>query len=280
MKKVLLFLLVVLFFSPVIAPAAVSAEATSKEALASLVVLPERQGIVNDYFDAIDIPTTVRIEELAKELKHISSIDLAVALVRTTRPLKTEEYGRRLFDKWQIGRQEQGLDHGVLLLISVIDRDVKLITGSGVDFMFPPEGRETMEMSLYPLLGRGKIQEAAYLGIASIDEYILSEWPKYVAEGKRRMTFKIASQVFFVLTAISVFLTLIYGGTFLTAFATVVGGIIGFLLLQVPGMLLGAAMGFLMNLGQVERKMTDAEKELKELYDKWKEQKGGKKSEN
>jgi uncharacterized membrane protein YgcG len=279
MKKALFVLLAVLSFSPVFAQSALSpAEAASQEAQ---VAFPERQGIVNDYFEVIDTPTTVRIEELAKELKSITTIDLALAVVRTTRPLKTEEFSRRLFDKWQIGRQEQGLDHGVLLLISVIDREVKLVTGSGVDFMFPPEGREAMEMGLYPLLGRGKIKEAAYLGVASINEYVLAEWPKYVAEGKRRMTFKTASQVFFVLTAIAVLMTLIYGGSFLTAFATVVGGIIGFLLLQVPGMLLGAAMGFLMNLGQVERKSSDAEKELKELYDKWKEQKkGGKKSEN
>lgn len=242
------------------------------------VDLPDQRGVVSDYFDEVRPDTEKRINELAAQLKEVTSINLAVAIIRTTRPLDTESYGQALYDKWDVGQKEEGLDHGILLLIAVLDRQVKIIPGTGIDFLFPPRLVEKLEVNLYPLMGRGKIAEAAYMGTASIVEYMLTEWPKY-QRGERILDFQQVSKVFFTLVIIAVFLTLIFGGTFVTAFATVAGGFFGFLLLGIPGLITGAAIGFLMNLEKVERRMGQEEKELLALYQEWKLKQDAKKKE-
>ncbi|MBN2057912.1 MAG: TPM domain-containing protein [Candidatus Saganbacteria bacterium] len=240
--------------------------------LAQNVDLPKRQGVVSDNFEVLNIATRARIEALAAELKSVTSINLAIALIKTSRPLSIEEYGQRLYKAWDVGQSEEGLDHGVLMLISIIDREVKIIPGSGIDFLFSQDIKERMEMSLYPLLGEGRISDATLLGSAAIANYLLSEWPKYQREG-RQIGWQEISKVFFALTAVAVLLTLIYGGTILTMFGTIVGGIFGFIFFGIPGMLLGATIGFMLNIGRVERKLGQAEKEMLKLYRDWKSKK-------
>ena len=235
-------------------------------------VFPEQTGAISDDFDVVSELNKGRIEELTKELRRVTSINLVMAVVKTTRPMDADQYGRVLYEQWDVGQKEEGLDHGVLILLAVLDREVRLVVGDSLTFLFPAGAKQDMEMSLYPLLGQGKMDEAAFLAMATVSNYILTEWPKYHTEG-RRLDVETVSKVFFILSAIAILLTLIYGGTFVTAFATVVGGIMGYLLLVIPGMLIAAAMSFLLTMRRVERKMTDAEKELKDIYDKWKRKK-------
>jgi len=236
------------------------------------VTFPEQTGAISDYFDVVSLDTKTRVQELTDELRKVTSINMALAVIRTTQPIGAEKYGRMLYEKWDVGRKEEGLDHGILIILAVLDREVKLTIGSSLDFLFPHGSKQDMEMSLFPLLGEGKIDEAAHFAAATMSNYILTEWPKYHQEG-RRLDFETSSKILFILSAIAILLTLIYGGTFLTAFSTIVGGMIGYLLLDIPGMLLAAAISFLLTIRRVEQKKTQAEKELKVIYDKWKKQK-------
>lgn len=238
-------------------------------AISQELYFPEKQGVVTDEFEVIDSNVRARIEALADELRRITTIDLAVAIVRTTRPLDAESYGRQLYDKWAVGQYERGLDHGVLLLIDVLDRETRLIPGQGVEFLFPPLVKEKMEVDLYPLLGEGKIKEAALFGAASISDYILREWPKYHQPG-HRLDFNTMSRIAFLLAVVSVLLAILFGGNPMMAVATFIGGLFGYVMLGIPGLLIGAAIGFLTNLAKVERQPSGAEKEFKEMYDKWK----------
>lgn len=241
-------------------------------AAAQEAVFPNKTGAITDHFEVISDQNKERIEALTDELRKVTSINLVMAVIKTTRPMEPEQYGRVLYEKWDVGRKEEGLDHGVLILLAVLDREVRLIVGGSLAFLFPAGAKQDMEMSLYPLLGQGKMDEAAYLATATVADYILREWPKYHTDG-RRLDVRTVSQVFFILSAIAILLTLIYGGTFVTAFATIVGGIMGYMLLDIPGMLIAAVISFLLTMRQVERKMSDAEKELKDIYDKWKHKK-------
>jgi uncharacterized protein len=234
------------------------------------VKFPEQQGALSDHFDVVDERARVMIEDLARELRRVTSVNLVVAIVGTTDPLDAETYGKLLYDKWDVGYKEKGLDHGVLLLVSVLDHDVKITVGSEIDFLISPQKKEEMEMALYPLLGKGKFSEGAFLGAGNIARFILEEWPKYDGRYKR-LDMQSVSIVLFVLTILAVFLSVAYGGTLLTVFATVVGGAFGWVLFGLSGMAVGAVMGFLLNLGRVVRKESPAEKELKELHEKWKE---------
>ena len=211
------------------------------------ITFPEKHDTVTDYSGEIDAKTKARIRDLASELRRVTSVNLAVAVIPTTTPLDADSFGKELYERWDVGRREEGLDRGVLLLVVLLDREVKIIAGRGVDFILTPKIREDMQWSLFTLLGKGKISEAVYVGSESLSQFIQMESPKNQEPAKKTdvRTFPV---VLFSLAAAAVLLTVIFGGNFLTFLGTIVGGLFGFLLLQYVGLIVGAAIGFLINI--------------------------------
>ena len=56
---------------------------------------------------------------------------VAVVTVNTTSPLSIEEYSIKLADKWKVGYK--GLDNGVILLVAVKDRKIRIEVGRGIE---------------------------------------------------------------------------------------------------------------------------------------------------
>jgi uncharacterized protein len=83
--------------------------------------------------DAGDIQ---RIQELAGELERKTGAELAVVTVETIAPYGSiEEYALELFNVWGIG--QAGRDNGVLLILAVNERRVKIETGYGLEGAIP-----------------------------------------------------------------------------------------------------------------------------------------------
>jgi uncharacterized membrane protein YgcG len=232
------------------------------------LVFPEKHDTVTDYTGEVDAEVKARIKDLADELRRITSVNLAVAVIRTTKPLDADSYSKELYDLWDVGRKEEGLDHGVLLLVAILDREVKIIAGRGVDFILTPKIREDMQWSLFPLLGEGEISQAVYVGGVAISQFIQMEWPKYRGPAKE-IDVRTFSVVLFSLFAAAILLTLIFGGDFLTVFGTIVGGLFGFLLLEYVGLILGAAIGFLVNIWVPVSEAAREEKVRARIYKEW-----------
>ncbi len=229
------------------------------------IPLVPRKNTVTDTFGVMDVKIEKKIVELAEELRRITSINLAVAILHTTQPVDPKTYGELLYDRWDLGQKKMGLDHGVLILIAIVEHDVKIIAGSGVDYVLTPEIKEKIEINIYPSLVRGEIAEGAYFGAAAITKLILEGRPAYIPEEIGFRTITVAA---FALVISAILLSIIFRGNFLTIFGTIVGGLFGFLFFDFPGMFLGAAMGFFLNIGPRERKETEAEKELRKLMEK------------
>lgn len=238
---------------------------------------PKQSGAVTDYFNVVDKGTAAKIDLLARQLKRITSINLAVAIIPTTKPLTAETYGEGLYDRWDLGQKKIGLDHGVLILVSAIDREVKIIIGQGIDFLFTPEIKTELEMGLYPSLGKGKIADAVYLGAASVSSQILNEWPKYQSRRQVKQLLNIVLG-FLALTLTAVILSVAFGGTYMTVFSTVVGGTFGFLFFGIPGLFIFGTIGLLLHFGGREKIATREETEYERIQKEWeKRRRGGKK---
>jgi uncharacterized membrane protein YgcG len=234
-------------------------------------LLPERQGIVTDTVGVIDADTRQKIETLAKDLKHSTNFDLNLVIIRTTMPSDPLTYGQALYDRWDVGEKKRGLDNGILLLIALMDREVKIINGTKVDSILLPQVKENIELGFFPFLGKGQFAEAAYYGTASIVKYLLDETPKNQA-GQRLGDSRAVSLIFFALVIAAVLLTLAFEGTWLTIFSTVIGGLFGYFIVGTLGVFIGSGLGFLLNKwGTNEQIETEAQKEFRILYDQWKE---------
>lgn len=99
------------------------------------VNFPKPTGFVNDFADVLTGAEENTLAEIVVALERDTTAEIAVVTVNTTQPLSIEEYSVRLFSEWGIGKK--GKDNGVLLLVAVEDRAVKIEVGYGLEGMLP-----------------------------------------------------------------------------------------------------------------------------------------------
>lgn len=228
--------------------------------LAQNVELLEPQDTVSDYADIIDNKTEEKIKQTADELRRITSVNLKVLVLRTIELVDTETYAKQLYDRWDIGRAKEGLEHGVLLLVSILDSKVKIVVGREVEKVLPAETRDKIEWMVLASLSRGKFSEGVEIGAMAISQVIIATWPRTGPQGLK-INWQEASLPLFFLFILAVAMTLVTGGGFLMAFSAIVGGLFGYAFLGNPGMVMGGALGFFLHYGRNEKRI---KKEIEE----------------
>jgi uncharacterized protein len=109
-------------------------------ATAGLVVaaeppIPTPKGYVTDLAGVLPADVTSRLTALLTELKAKTGAEIAVLTVRTTAPLDDFTYGMRVVDAWRPGRKRE--DTGLLVLVAVDDRKLRVLTGYGLEGILP-----------------------------------------------------------------------------------------------------------------------------------------------
>lgn len=92
---------------------------------------PEPKGFVNDYAGVLSGNTRTQLEGLMEEIERKTTAEVVVVTVNTTTPLTIEQYAVGLFKKWGIGKK--GQDNGILILVAVQDRKVRIEVGYGLE---------------------------------------------------------------------------------------------------------------------------------------------------
>ena len=136
--------------------------------------IPPPQGYVTDQAGAIDPPTKAKIEALAQELQQKTGAEIAVLTVRTTEPLDDFTYAMRVADAWKVGKK--GEDTGVLVLVAVDDRKVRVVTGYGVEGVLP-DGLvgNIQDTEMVPEFRAGRMGEGIWRGVAQMARRIAAE---------------------------------------------------------------------------------------------------------
>ena len=98
------------------------------------VVAPP-QGFVTDRAGVIDAATRAKLTALLEELQQKTGAEIAVLTVDTTAPLDDFTYAMQVADAWKPGKK--GEDTGVLVLVAVQDRKIRILTGYGVEGILP-----------------------------------------------------------------------------------------------------------------------------------------------
>jgi uncharacterized protein len=97
-----------------------------------------------------------------------------VLTVRTTEPLDDFTYAMRVADAWKVGKK--GEDTGVLVLVAVDDRKVRVITGYGVEGVLP-DGLvgNIQDTEMVPEFRAGRMGEGIWRGVAQMARRIAAE---------------------------------------------------------------------------------------------------------
>lgn len=161
MKKIffILFLLVVLI------PKGFCAE----------ISLPEYSRYVNDYAGILNEDTKYKLTALIVEIETKTQAQLAILTIGTTQPLDIETYAVKLFEKWGIGQKAK--DNGVLLLVAVKDRALRIEVGYGLEGAIPDAlAKDIIETQIIPFFKKGDYSAGIVAGAVSISRLIAKEY--------------------------------------------------------------------------------------------------------
>ncbi len=185
------------------------------------------------------------LERQALALQQRKGSQLQILIVQTTRPETIEDYAQRVFDSWKLGRT--GVDDGVLLLVAKDDRTVRIQPGYGLEGAIPDiaAGRVIQEY-LVPRFRAGDfaggIGDATAQLVRLIDGEPLPEPMAAVSDEKQDWRLGL-----FLAFFMSMFVRAMLGSLPVAARMSIVGGLVGLVLLlfSAPWLvtLIGAAMG-------------------------------------
>ena len=131
------------------------------------VSYPAPRGYVNDFADVISSSDERAIEEVARSLKENGGIELAVVTVDTLEGESIEMYANELANRWGIG--EKGEDTGLLFLLALAERKVRIEVGYGLEGDLPDGlGGRILDDYVIPPFKQGDFSQGLLDGSRSI----------------------------------------------------------------------------------------------------------------
>jgi len=127
------------------------------------------RGRVSDFADRLSPADGERLEARLLALEQQSGAQMAVAIFPSLEGEDLEEFTHRLFERWHLG--QKGRDDGVLLVLFLEERRVRLEVGYGLEAQVPDAlGGRILREDLAPLLRDGRLADgidAAISGVAA-----------------------------------------------------------------------------------------------------------------
>jgi len=135
---------------------------------------PKPQGYVTDSAGVIPSGVAGSLETLSQELERKTGAEMAVVTVPDLGGESLEVYAVNLYKEWGIGKK--GQDNGVLILVAVAERQVRIEVGYGLEGIVP-DGRagEIIRQQVVPAFKAGDYGAGIWQGAAAAAQIIAQD---------------------------------------------------------------------------------------------------------
>ncbi len=138
---------------------------------------PDYNGYVNDYTNTLSAEWKTKTENLVQAVRAETSCEIAVAVIDDLDGITIEEYAAGLFAKWGIGKKDK--DNGVLLLVAMKDRQLRIEVGYGLESIIPDiKAKVIIDGVITPRFKNGDYNSGVYNGVIAIANIIYGEQDK------------------------------------------------------------------------------------------------------
>lgn len=128
-------------------------------AWAAATPIPPLHDPVVDTVPVLSTEQAAQLRAQALDLQARHGAQLQILVVDSTGDDGIEAYAQRVFDQWQIGRKD--VDDGVLLVLAMGDRRVRIQTGYGLEGAIPDAyAQRIIDQAMVPQLRQGKPGQA------------------------------------------------------------------------------------------------------------------------
>jgi uncharacterized protein len=137
-------------------------------------------GYVNDYANVLQLDTKNQLEEILRAFAASTTNEIAVVIIPDLGGDTIEHYAIKLFELWKIGNAKN--DNGVLLLVAINDRKVRIEVGYGLEGALPDiTAKNIIETQITPAFKRADYSLGILQGVRAIVEATRGE---YMSTGK------------------------------------------------------------------------------------------------
>jgi uncharacterized protein len=152
-------------------------------ATAELRVPPPPDHRVNDYAGALSASDRERLEQKLTQRERSSSNQVVVAIFRSLEGESLEDFSVRLAQAWRVG--QKGLDNGVVFLIFVEDRKMRLEVGYGLEgSLTDAVSASILRQMVAPRFREGKMADGIAAGLDAIDQAIAGTYARSGSRGR------------------------------------------------------------------------------------------------
>jgi len=132
---------------------------------------PKPVGYVNDFADVITSDIEAPFEDALRLFEEETTVELVVVTVPDLGGAPIEDYAVRLFSDWGIGKK--GVDNGVLLILTVDERRVRIEVGYGMEpYLTDGQAGRILDNDVLPDLKQGNYALGLLKGAQKIAETI------------------------------------------------------------------------------------------------------------
>ncbi len=140
-------------------------------AVAALPIPPAPDHRITDYAGALSAGERARLEDMLRAREQGSSNQVVVAIFRSLQGESLEDYSIRLAQAWRIG--QKGLDNGVIFLIFLDDRKMRLEVGYGLESRLTDAlSSQILRDAVAPRFREGKVGDGIAAGLDAIHQAI------------------------------------------------------------------------------------------------------------
>jgi len=126
---------------------------------------------VNDYAGLLQPAERQGLESFLAEREAATGTQMAIALFRSLEGESLEDVANRLFQKWRLG--QKGLDNGVLLVVFVQDRKLRIEVGYGLEAVLTDaEAAQIIRNAIAPHFREGRYAAGLEAGAGAVYERI------------------------------------------------------------------------------------------------------------
>jgi uncharacterized protein len=141
---------------------------------AGLQPVPPLQSRVTDTTGTLTAGQQSELDSKLASFEQRKGAQIALLIVPTTQPEAIEQYSIRVVDDWKLGREKE--DDGVLLLVALQDRALRIEVGRGLEGALPDAtANRIIDETIKPLFRQGDIFGGVSAGLTRIMQVVDGE---------------------------------------------------------------------------------------------------------
>ncbi len=135
---------------------------------------PEPRGAVNDYAGVMTPQYEHSVDLLAREVLQKTGTSMVLVTLEDIEGNDPADYANRIYEAWGIGKK--GEDKGVLILLALKEREVRIETGYGVEGILP-DGLvgEILDTYVVPYLKKGNYDKGLSNAVVAVSSVIAKD---------------------------------------------------------------------------------------------------------